>query len=62
MVVVSWWNVWIVVEDWSSAWVVSSSIMRVPPPLYIRWSVSSFVGVLDWGMRFCFGVVGSIGI
>ena len=62
MVVVSWVDIWVVLAVWPSVWVVSSSIMRVPPPLYIRWSASSFVGVLDWGVRFCFGVVGSIGI
>ena len=44
MVVVSWVDVCFVMDSWSSDWVVSSSIMMMPPPWFISWVMISWDG------------------
>ena len=42
MVVVSWRDIWVVEDSWSSDWVSFSSIMMVPPPWVISWVMISW--------------------
>jgi len=42
-----------VVVVWSSDWVVSSSIMMVPPPWFISWVMRSWDGA--WASGVCIG-------
>lgn len=52
MVVVSWRDIWVVVDSWSSDWVSSSSIMMVPPPWFISWVMRSWDGAWTSGAGF----------
>ena len=44
MVVVSWVDIWVVADSWSSDWVSSSWMMMVPPPWFISWVMISWDG------------------
>lgn len=58
MVVVSWVDIWVVADSWSSDWVSSSWMMMVPPPWFISWVMRSWVG--DWTSGDCIG--GNVGV
>ena len=44
VVVVSWRDIWVVEDSWSSDWVSSSWMMIVPPPWFISWVMRSWAG------------------
>ena len=53
VMVVSWWDVWYVAAVWVWCWVVSSWMIRVPPPWAISWSMRVVGGS---------GVLGMVGV
>ena len=58
MVVVSWRDIWVVEDSWSSDWVSFSSIMMVPPPWVISWVMISWDGAGASGD----GIGGNVGV
>ena len=58
MVVVSWVDIWVVADSWSSDWVSSSWMMMVPPPWFISWVMISWDGAWVSGD----GIRGNVGV
>ena len=50
MVVVSWVDIWVVADSWSSDWVSSSWMMMVPPPWFISREI------ISWDVAWASGV------
>ena len=58
MVVVSWVDIRVVADSWSSDWVSSSWMMMVPPPCFISWVMISWDGAGASGD----GIRGNVGV